>query len=99
VQAVEDALTEFPADEILIVGGPSEDGGLEASLRGFRLPVTPLGGSLPEPEHQQLRETTRAIIAGRSKATPSVFVASVNLFLRALVALLAAIVLLVLWLR
>jgi hypothetical protein len=67
VQAVEDALREFPADEILIVGGPSEDGGLEASLRRFRLPVTRLGGSLPEPEHQQLRETTRAIIAGHSR--------------------------------
>lgn len=26
MQAVEDALREFPADEILIVGGPSEDG-------------------------------------------------------------------------
>jgi len=99
VLAVEDALRTFPADEILIGGGASENGSLEASLRRFGLPVTRLSGSLPAPQHQQLRETTHAIVAGQSKATPFVLFASVNLALVALAALIAAIVVLVLWLR
>ncbi len=99
VLAVEDALRTFPADEILIAGGASENGSLEASLRRFGLPVTRLSGSLPAPQHQQLRETTHAIVAGQSKATPFVLFASVNLALVALAALIAAIVVLVLLLR
>jgi hypothetical protein len=99
VLAVDDALRSFPADEILIVGGASENGLLEASLRRFGLPVTRVGGSLPPPEHQQLREEARAIVGGRSKATPFVFFAAVNLTLLALAALITAIVLLVLWLH
>jgi hypothetical protein len=99
VLAVDDALRSFPADEILIVGGVSENGVLEASLRRFGLPVTRVGGSLPPPEHRQLRETTRAIVAGRSKATPFVFFAGVNLTLLALAAVVTAVVLLILWLR
>lgn len=97
ILAVEDALRSFPADEILIVGGASENGSLEASLRQFGLPVTRLGGSLPTPDHQQLRENTHAIVGGRSKATPFVFFAGVNLALLALAALITAIVVLVLW--
>jgi hypothetical protein len=55
--------------------------------------------SLPAPEHLQFRETARAIVAGRSKATPFVFFAAVNLALFALAGLITAVVLLVLWLR
>ncbi len=99
VLAVEDALRSFPADEIVLVGGASENGSLEASLRRFGLPVTRVGGSPPAPRHQQLREATRAIVAGRSKATPFVFFAGVNLALVTVAALIAAIVVLVLLLR
>jgi len=99
VVAVDDALRSFPGDEILIVGGASENGVLEASLRRFGLPVTRAGGSLPPPEHPQVRETTRAIVAGRSKATPFVSFAGVNLTLLALAVAITVVVLLVLWAR
>jgi hypothetical protein len=97
VQAVEDALRAFPADEILIVGGAHENGALEASLRQFGLPVTRLGEAASPPP-SQLRMQTRAIVAGRSKATPFVFFAGVNLALLALAILISAVVLLVVWL-
>ena len=99
VQAVEDALRTFPADEILIVGGRSEDGDLEDSLRRFELPVSRLGGSSPGPGGGRVRRAARTVVAGRSKATPFVFVATVNLALLLLAASIAAIVMLVVWLR
>jgi hypothetical protein len=95
VLAVEDALRGFPADEILLVGGAGEDGGLEASLRRFGLPVTRLAGSLRVRRANPLREWARALAAGRSKATPFVFFVAVNVALLALAALIALIVLLV----
>jgi hypothetical protein len=98
VQAVEDALRGFAADEILIVGGANENGVLEGSLRQFGLPVTRLGGPSSSTQ-SHVREETRAIIAGRSKATPFVFFAGVNLALLALAIVISAIVLLILWLR
>ena len=99
IVAVEDALVGFPADEILIVGGASEDGVIERSLRRFGLPVTRVDGPLPEPRHGQAREVARAIVGGRSRATPFVFFAGVNLALLALAALITAVVVLVVWLR
>lgn len=99
VLAVEDALRAYPADEILIAGGGAgADGTLESSLRRFALPVTRIGGPLPAPGNLRLRETMRALVGGRSQATPFVFFAGVNLALAALAALIAAVVLLVLWL-
>jgi hypothetical protein len=98
VVAVEDALRRFPADEILIVGEASEDGVLDRSLRRFGLPVTRLGGSPPALSGQELRETTRAIVGGRSKATPFVFFAGVNVALALLAMLITAVGVLVLWL-
>lgn len=99
VQAVEDALRTFPADEILIVGGQSENGELEASLRRFELPVSRLGGSAVGSSAGHVRRATRAVVAGRSKATPFVFVATVNFALLLLAASIAALVMLVVWLR
>lgn len=98
VQAVEDALRTLPSDEILIVGGANENGALESSLRRFGVPVTRIDGSSPPPEHPRLRETSRAVIAGRSEATPFIFFASANLALIALAVLIAGIAVLVLWL-
>jgi hypothetical protein len=99
VLAVEDALRTFPADEIVLVGGAAENGVLETSLRRLGLPVTRLGGSVPPPDHARARETARAIVAGRSRATPFAFFAGVNLTLLAVGALISALVLLLLWLR
>lgn len=78
VLAVEHALRSFPADQILLVGGAAEDGGLETSLRSFSLPVT----RIPVPEHvreeNRLREAVRGLASGRSKATPFVVFTGVN---------------------
>jgi hypothetical protein len=99
VLAVEDALREFPADEILVVGTPSDNGTLTASLERTGLSVRWLGGPPRPHRHPQLRETIRAIPAGRSRATPFAYFVTVNLALLALAAAIAALVLLALWLR
>jgi hypothetical protein len=82
-------LRNFRADEILLVGTPDQDGGLEASLRKFGIPVTRLGGSLPLRERDRVREGARRIAAGRSRATPFVFFAGVNLALLLLAVLIS----------
>jgi hypothetical protein len=99
VQAVEDALRGFAADEILLVGGAKENGGLEASLRSFGVPVTRLGGSLPLRRRDRIRESARRVAYGRSRATPFVFFAGVNLALFLLAVLISLVVVLVVWLR
>jgi hypothetical protein len=98
VLAVEDALRSFDADEILLVGGAAEDGGLEASLRRFGVPVSRLDQSVPVRGKSQVREFARGIRSGRSKATPFVVFASVNLALLVLAALIALVVILIVWL-
>jgi hypothetical protein len=90
--AVEDALSEFPADRILVVGG--EDAALEASLRQFRIPVeqfgdTAVGGGL--------HETGRAIMSGRSGATPYAVFAGAMLVLGTILALLLLLAVFILW--
>jgi hypothetical protein len=99
VLAVEDALRRFDADEILLVGGASENGGIEDALRRLDRPVSRVDDGAPVRERSSLREFGRAIRAGRSKATPFVFLASVNLALLVLAAAISLIVLLILWLR
>lgn len=98
VQAVEDALRAFPANEIVIVGGNREDRGLEASLRDFGIPVRRLDGSPPLRRRDRLHEGARRITTGRSRATPFVFFAGVNLFLFLLAVLITVVVALVVWL-
>jgi hypothetical protein len=56
-----------------------------------------VGGSVPAPVHRELREAVRAIVGGRSKATPFVFFAGSNLAMFALAVLIAAVVLLIVW--
>jgi hypothetical protein len=99
VVAVEDVLRRFDADEILLVGGASENGGIEDALKRLDRPVSRLDVDAPVRERSSLREFGRAIRAGRSKATPFVFFASVNLALLALAGAISLIVLLILWLR
>jgi hypothetical protein len=96
VQAVEDALRSFPADEILLVGS-GEDGTLEAAMGGFGLPVRRIG--VPrEGAGGPLRRGARAFAAGRSRATPFVAFALANLFLLLAAVVISVIVLLVVWL-
>lgn len=99
VQAVEDALRSFPADEIMLVGEDAADEGLEAELRRFGLPLyrVPGGGAGPR-GRSRLREATRGLASGRSGATPFVLFAGVNLVLLLVAASVALVALLVLWL-
>jgi len=99
VVAVEDALRRFDADEILLVGGASENGGIEEALKRLGRPVRRVDDDVQVRERSSLREFGRAIRAGRSKATPFFFFASVNLALLVLAAAVSLIVLLILWLR
>lgn len=99
IVAVEDALRSFDADEIVLVGGASENGGIEDALRRLGRPVSRVDNDAQVRERSSLREFGRAIRAGRSKATPFVFFAGVNLALLVLAAALSLIVLLILWLR
>ena len=98
VLAVEDALRSFDADEILLVGGAAEDGGLDASLRRFGIPVSRLAQPVPVRRRSHVREFARGIRSGRSQATPFVLFASVNLALLVLAALIALVVMLIVWL-
>jgi hypothetical protein len=99
VVATEDALRRFDADEIVLVGGASEDGGIEEALKRLGRPVSRVDDAARVRERSSLREFGRAIRAGRSKATPFVLFASVNLALLALAAAISLIVLLIVWLR
>ncbi|HEY7398503.1 MAG TPA: hypothetical protein VH538_09390 [Gaiellaceae bacterium] len=97
VQAVEDALREFPADEIVIVGRP-DDGALELSLAEFGLPVRRAEGvPAPEPGDAARRETQR-VVQGRSETSPFAFIARVNLVVLVVVALVVVLAFLAIWL-
>lgn len=96
--AVEDALRRFPADEILVAGGPS-DLGLQGSLQGFGLPVTWIGASSPASgSRSRLRATMRGLASGRSDATPFVAFVGANLALLLIGVLITVVVGLVVWL-
>src|SRR5262245_43923961 len=97
VLAVEDALEEFPADEILIAGGNGGYGTLVAALEQFGLPVSRLGA--PGEEHgDELRGLGRGIMSGRSAATPYAVALGVVAALAAVVLLMIVFGVLVLWL-
>jgi len=95
VQAVEDALESFSADEILVVGG-AEDGEFVASLRRLGLPVSQVPGKPFASGLSRLRGAARGIVSGRSNATPFVVVAGVNLVLLVLSGVIALTVIIVL---
>ena len=98
IVAVEDALRRFDADEILLVGGADENGGVEDALKRFGRPIRRLDGASQIRERSSVRKFGRAIRAGRSKATPFVLFASVNLTPLVLAAAITLIVLLIIWL-
>jgi hypothetical protein len=92
VLAVQDALSEFDADRIVVVG--KEDEALDASLRRFSLPVerlaAPVSGGAPN-------ELGRAIMSGRSEATPYAVFGGAMFVLATVVALLLLLAALILW--
>jgi hypothetical protein len=92
VLAVEDALSEFRADRILVVG--EEDAAMDASLHRFGLPVEHIGETSPG---GGLQETGRAIMSGRSRATPYAVFGGAMLVLGTIVALLLLLAALILW--
>ena len=96
VQAVEDALRHFPADEILIAGGAA-DPDLEAALRRFGLPTTHLDGARGR-RHSRAYRALRELAAGRNNATPFVLFIGVNTALLLVGLALSLLALLILWL-
>jgi hypothetical protein len=83
----------------VLVVGASKNGGVEEALKRFDRPVSRVDDDAQVRERSSLREFGRGIRSGRSKATPFVFFAGVNLALLVLAAALSLIVLLILWLR
>jgi len=98
VLAVEDALQDFSADEVVVVGERGADRVLVRSLRGLGVPVTRLaGGSDLRDEGSRARELGRGIMSGRSEATPYAVFVGVALAMGAVVVAILAIGLLVRW--
>jgi len=92
VLAVQDALNEFHADRILVVG--DEDAAMDSSLHRFGLPVEHLGETTPG---GGFREAGRAIMSGRSGGTPYAVFGGAMLVLATVVALLLLLAALILW--
>jgi hypothetical protein len=95
LQAVEDALRGFAADEILVAGSGAGPG-LEEALTRFGLPVARVGPA-PAPAGL-LRRTYEGLAAGRSDVVPFAVFVGVNTALLLLSILLALIVGLIVWL-
>ena len=93
--AVEDALADFPADEIVLAGHADEK--TEARLRRFGLPVERLEES-GDAGAGAAEEFARDVARGRSTKTPLVVIASVAAVVLTAAALLSLLVFLVFWL-
>jgi hypothetical protein len=98
IVAAEDALRRFDADEILIVGGEAGNGGVEDALKRLGRPVRRVDGGSKMRSRSGLREFGRGIRSGRSRATPFVLFAGVNLTLLAVAAAISLIVIVIIWL-
>jgi hypothetical protein len=85
-------------DEILLVGGAAQDGGLETARRCFGLPVVWIRGSEPVRPRNRLRESVRGLTSGRSRMTPFVAFVAVNLALLVFSVVISLVVGLLLWL-
>jgi hypothetical protein len=99
VQAVEDALDRFPADEVVVVGHGLLDEELLTGLRRFGVPVTWSGLKLQEPTFRsRARETVRSLGSGRSAGTPWVAFVGANLGLLLIGVVIAIVASLIVWL-
>jgi len=95
VQAVEDALRDFPADEILVAGPLDAD--TEEALHGFGLRVSRLE-RMPPRHRSGLVRAARRLAGGHDNATPFVLFVGVNAAFLLAAIVLSAFVLLILWL-
>ena len=96
IQATEDALQRFPADEILIAGAAA-DRDLEQTLNHFGLNISRLDRA-PNSSHSHLYRALRELAGGHNDATPFLLFLGVNSALLLLSILLSLIALLILWL-
>jgi hypothetical protein len=92
VLAVEDVLSEFRADRILVVG--DADAAMDESLHRFGVRVEHLGATR---QGGGFQETGRAIMSGRSAGTPYAVFGGAMLVLGTVVALLLLLAALILW--
>jgi hypothetical protein len=92
--AVEDALAEFAADEIVVAGHPDEK--TEARLRRFGLPVERLDAA--EPADSGAEEFAHDLARGRRTATPFVVILGVGAVVLGAAAILSLLLFLVSWL-
>lgn len=96
--AVEDALVEFPADEILLAGHADEKE--EAELRRFGLPISRLedGREIPSEEPTGPEGVAHDLTHGSRPETPFVILGVVAAVLFGVIALISVIAFLVYWL-
>jgi hypothetical protein len=92
--AVGDALSEFPADEI-VLAGPADDG-TEVALRRFGIPVARIDGAAAGGTDADT--LTREVTRGRSAQTPFIVFAAVAGVIISVIVLISLLVFLVGWL-
>jgi hypothetical protein len=93
--AVEDALADFPADEIVVAGHPDEK--TEARLRRFGLPVERLDAA-DTADSSGTEEFAHDLARGRRTATPFVVILGVGAVVLGAAAVLSLLLFLVSWL-
>jgi hypothetical protein len=97
VVAVEDALTMFPADEILLAG--EADSEMEAALRRLGLPISRLGGTRAHGTADTAAgAAVREVARGKSPTTPFVLLGAVGGVILAVIAFVSVITLIIVWL-
>ena len=94
IQAVEDALRSFPADEILIAG-KHVDPDLDDALFRFGIPV--LRMDPPRARRSRVYRAVRSLAGGRGNATPFVLFLTVNLALLLCAVVLSLVAIAILW--
>jgi len=94
IQAVEDALRSFPADEI-VIGGAHVDPDLDDALFRFGIPVVRIDP--PRARRSRLYRGLRSIAGGRGNATPFVLFVTVNVALLLCAVVLSLVAVAILW--
>jgi hypothetical protein len=99
VLAVDDALRQFRADEIVVVGRGDLDEPLLQSLRSFGIPVTWTGLSLRDASvRARERAAVRSLTSGRSMGTPFAAFVAANLGFLLLAVVTSLVAVLIVWL-